>query len=45
MGTERGKPEPLIQADLFTETLPPSVPDRQPMTPEEIERWVADLPW
>ena len=37
--------DPVIQADLFNDELPPSVPDRQTTTPEEIQRWMADLPW
>lgn len=49
MGTERGVHEigdgPLIQADLFNDELPPSVPDRRPMTAEEVEKWIADLPF
>jgi len=45
MGTERGRPEPLTQADLFNDELPPSVPDRQTPTPEEIETWMAQLPF
>ncbi len=50
MGAERGIHEvgdrPLIQADLFNNTLPPSVPDRRlPPTPDEIEAWTRELPW
>jgi hypothetical protein len=31
------------QPDLFG--LPPSRPDREPMTEEQIEAWMADLPF
>lgn len=35
----------LIQADLFNNELPPSVPERQIPTPEEVEAWMAELPF
>lgn len=35
----------LIQADLFNNELPPSVPERQVPTPEEVEQWIAELPF
>lgn len=41
----RADNEPLIQADLFNDELPPSVPDQRPMTAEEVEQWMAELPW
>lgn len=49
MGTERGREladeRPLIQADLFNDELPPSVAERQTPTAEEVEVWVAQLPF
>lgn len=35
----------VAQADLFNDELPPSVPDQRPMTAEEVEEWMAELPW
>lgn len=37
--------DPVIQADLFNDELPPSVAEWRPMTPEEIETWMAQLPF
>lgn len=35
----------VVQADLFNNELPPSVPERQIPTPEEVAAWIADLPF
>lgn len=35
----------MKQQDLFPEDLPPSKPDQRPMTEEEIEQWMRDLPF
>ena len=45
MGTERGRPDPLIQPDLFNDELPPSVPERRIPTPDEVAAWIAQLPF
>ena len=35
----------VVQADLFNDELPPGVPERQVPTPEEVEAWIALLPF
>ena len=50
MATERSRDDGpdkrrVIQADLFNDELPPSVPERRIPTPDEVEAWIAQLPF